>query len=639
MDELNSKSNQDYTASNITVLKGLEAVRKRPAMYIGSTDEIGLHHLVWEIIDNSIDEALAGFANKIIVTINTDDSITVEDNGRGIPVDIHPTENISALELAATVLHAGGKFDKNTYKVSSGLHGVGLSVVNALSEWCKIQVRRNGYIYQQSYQKGYPVTPVEKLGEIDYSGTTVTFLPDKSIFKNTNFNYKTIFNRLRQNAYLNSNIEFKLIDKRVGNKEFTFYFEGGLKSFVNHINLSKKKIHFNIFHTKKIIENTDIEIAIQYSDEFVSNEYSFANNIPTQDGGTHLTGFRLGLTKSITSYIQQKQLNYKDIKLTGEDIREGITAAISVKIPEPQFEGQTKNKLNNSEVTNLVKKVLEDEFSNFLEEHPNDTKNIIEKIIIAYKARNAAKAARDAVIRKSALEFSGLPGKLADCSSKDPKISELYLVEGESAGGSAKQGRNRETQAIFPLKGKPMNTEKYRLDKILANEEMSDLIKALGCGIGEYLDITKLRYHKIILMADADVDGSHINTLLLTLFFRYFRQLIINGYIYIAQPPLYKIIFSPGEFVWVKNEEEKNKILSEKKTKKEPIIQRFKGLGEMNPEQLWETTMNPETRILKKILIEDAEEASKIFGILMGEEVLPRKRFIEQNSKNADLDI
>lgn len=630
----------EYNASNITVLKGLEAVRKRPAMYIGGTDEAGLHHMIWEIVDNSIDEALAGFATQIKVTISLDGSVRVEDNGRGIPVDIHPTEKVSALQLAATVLHAGGKFDKDTYKVSSGLHGVGLSVVNALSRWCKIEVHKEGKIYFQEYEIGIPKKEVEERGSTNKSGTIVTFLPDLEIFKNTNFNYKTIYTRLRQNAYLNGGITFHLVDERVGNRSFTFFFEGGLKSYIAYLNSSEKKVHSNIFHTKRSSDGVEVEVSLQYIDDIQSNEYAFANNVLTPDGGTHVSGFRTALTKTLNNYLTEKASEKeKEIKLTGDDVREGLTATISVKLAEPQFEGQTKGKLNNSEVTAVVRKIVEDDLKTFLEENPSDAKMILEKILLSFKARTAAKAARDAIIRKGALEGGGLPGKLADCATKDPVLSELYLVEGESAGGSAKQGRNRETQAIFPLKGKPLNSEKYRLDKILSNEGIADLVKALGCGIGESLDMSKLRYHTIVLMADADVDGAHINTLLLTLFFRHFKSLIEGGHIYIAQPPLFKIIFSANDFVWVKNEEERERVIKSRKNAKTPIIQRFKGLGEMNPEQLWETTMNPDTRILKKVVIEDAEEAHRMFDVLMGEEVAPRKKFIESYSKQAELDI
>lgn len=638
---LNEKNSNAYEASSITVLKGLEAVRKRPAMYIGGTDEAGLHHLIWEIVDNAIDEALAGYATTVTVNLSQDGSVTIRDNGRGIPVDIHPTEKVSALELAATVLHAGGKFDKNTYKVSSGLHGVGLSVVNALSEWCKIEVHKDGKIYFQEYETGVPKDRVKEIGTTDKTGTQVTFKPDATIFKTTNFNYKTVSLRLRQNAYLNGGIKFELTDSRTdGDNYYAFYFEGGLKSYVKHLNRHLKPIHKEIFYTKRSLENIEVEVGLQYTDDLQTNEYAFANNVINPDGGTHISGLRMALTKSINNYLNEfGNEKEKELKLTGDDVREGLTAAISVKLSEPQFEGQTKGKLNNPEVTQVVRKIVEEDLKQFLAENPQDAKIILNKVMLANKARAAAKAARDSVIRKSAFEGGGLPGKLADCSSKDPAVSELYIVEGDSAGGSAKQGRDRNFQAIFPYFGKPINSEKYRIDKVLANPSMGDLIKALGCGIGESFDINKLRYHTIVIMADADVDGSHIRTLHLTLLYRHLRKLIENGYVYISQPPLYKVVFSPNDTVWVKDDAELEKLLKERKPAKYPNIQRFKGLGEMNPEQLWETTMNPKTRMLKKVVIEDAEEANRMFDVLMGEEVFPRKRFIEEYSSTAELDI
>ncbi len=634
-------SDSQYNASNITILKGLEAVRKRPAMYIGGTDEVGLHHLIWEIVDNAIDEALAGHANTVGVAINKDGSVTVQDNGRGIPVDVHPVEKVSALEIAATVLHAGGKFDKNTYKVSSGLHGVGLSVVNALSEWCEIQVYKNGKVYEQKYRIGVPVEPVKEVGKTKLKGTKVTFKPDAEIFKVTEFNYKTVITKLRQHAYLNGGIKFELTDSREnGDKYYAFLFEGGLRSYVQYLNRHEKTIHPNIFYTKRNLDNIDVEVALQYTDDIQSSEYSFANNVFNVDGGTHVSGLRTAITKTINNYLNEYGTEKeKDFKLSGDDVREGLTAAISVRLSDPQFEGQTKGKLNNSEVTGVVRKIVEEDLRNFLTENPKDANSVIQRIVLAYKARSAAKAAREAVIRKGALEGGGLPGKLADCATKDPTISELFIVEGDSAGGSAKQGRDRHTQAIFPYFGKPINSEKYRIDKVLANPSMGDLIRALGAGIGETFDLSRLRYHKIVLMSDADVDGAHIRTLMLTLFFRHMRKIVENGYVYISQPPLYKVVFSANDSVWIKDDTELAKLLKTRKSTKAPSIQRFKGLGEMNPDQLWETTMNPQTRVLKRVVIEDAEEASRMFDVLMGEEVMPRKKFIEAYSNEADLDI
>lgn len=636
-----AKKKQDYNASNITILKGLEAVRKRPAMYIGGTDEVGLHHLIWEIVDNGIDEALAGHANAVSVSLNKDGSVTVTDNGRGIPVDIHPVEKISALEIAATVLHAGGKFDKDTYKVSSGLHGVGLSVVNALSEWCEIEVYKNGKIHQQKYKIGVPLAPVKELGKTKLKGTKVTFKPDAEIFKDIQFNYKTVITKLRQHAYLNGGVKFELTDSRENGDRYTaFLFEGGLRSYVHYLNRFEKTIHPTIFYSKRNAEDMDVEVSLQYTDDIQASEYSFANNVFNVDGGTHLSGLRTAITKTINNYLNEYGTEKeKEFKLSGDDVREGLTAAISVRLAEAQFEGQTKGKLNNSEVSQVVRKIVEEDLRNFLIENPKDANAILQRIVLAYKARSAAKAAREAVIRKGALEGGGLPGKLADCATKDPSLSELFIVEGDSAGGSAKQGRDRHTQAIFPYFGKPINSEKYRIDKVLANPSMGDLVRALGAGIGETFDISKLRYHKIVLMSDADVDGSHIRALMLTLLFRHMRKILEKGYVYISQPPLYKVVFSANDSVWVKDDAELEKLLKQRKPAKYPTIQRFKGLGEMNPEQLWETTMNPQTRVLKRVVIEDAEETSRMFDVLMGEEVPPRKKFIEAYSQQAQLDI
>ncbi len=632
------KTTNDYGASNITVLKGLEAVRKRPAMYIGGTDNVGLHHLIWEIVDNGIDEALAGFADTITVSLNADGSVSITDNGRGIPVGIHPVEKVSALQLAATVLHAGGKFDKSSYRVSSGLHGVGLSVTNALSEWMEIEVYVDGKIHKQTYKIGIPDSEVKVVGKTELKGSKITFKPDAEIFKNIEFDHKTVHNKLRQHAYLNGGIKFELIDSRTnGNQYYAFYFAGGLKSYIGYLNRFQKPIHDTIFYTKRNLENIDVEVALQYIDDINTSEYAFANNVFNIDGGTHISGLRTALTKSINSYLEQNgNEKEKEMKLTGDDVREGLTAAISVRLADPQFEGQTKGKLNNNEVTQVVRRVVEEDLKTYLSENPQDARAILQRTLLSFKARTAAKAAREAVIRKGAFEGGGLPGKLADCASKDPAVSELYIVEGDSAGGSAKQGRERENQAIFPYFGKPINSEKYRIDKVLANTSMSDLIKALGCGIGESFDKSRLRYHTIVIMADADVDGSHIRTLHLTLLYRHLRKLIEDGHVYISQPPLYKVVLSGNQIIWAKDDAELQKILKEKKVNK---YQRFKGLGEMNPEELWETTMNPQTRILKKVVVEDAEEANRMFDVLMGEEVAPRKKFIETYSADADLDI
>lgn len=644
-------SNNSYDASSITVLEGLEAVRKRPAMYIGDTDVTGLHHMIYEIADNSIDEALAGYASTITVTLNSDNTVSVEDDGRGIPTGIHPVKKISALEIAATILHAGGKFGEGAYKVSSGLHGVGLSVVNALSEYMKAEVFQNGEHHLQEYHKGRPEKPVRVIGKTDRHGTKITFKPDPEIFKITTFNLKTLLTRFRQQAYLTAGLKFRLIDDR-GEEDrsqdadlpidYTFCFQGGVRSYIKLLNNPYKVVHNNIFYVKNTYENVDVEVALQYTEDLQERVLAFANNVFNPEGGTHVAGFRIALTKALNDYIARTATEKeKDIKISGDDSREGLTAIVSVKVHDPQFEGQTKIKLNNPEVTQIVRKVVSEELDKYLEENPKDAKNLVGKVVLTQKARKAAKAAREAIVRKGAFEGGGLPGKLADCSTKKAEDSELFIVEGDSAGGSAKQARDRNTQAIFPLRGKPLNSEKYRLDKVMANQELKNLVIALGTGLGETSDLEKLRYHKIILMTDADVDGEHITTLILTMFFRHLKPIIDHGYLYLAQPPLFKIEISKDESYWVKNDEERvallKKLTAEGKTPKN--VQRFKGLGEMNPEQLWETTMDPKKRILKRIFIEDAEEANLTFEMLMGNEVAPRKKFIQTHSQEAALDI
>ncbi|MBN1915557.1 DNA topoisomerase (ATP-hydrolyzing) subunit B [Candidatus Dojkabacteria bacterium] len=644
----------NYDASKITVLEGLQAVRKRPAMYIGDTSMVGLHHLIWEVVDNAIDEALAGFANEIDVILHSDGTVSVKDNGRGIPIDKHKTTGKSALEVVLTVLHAGGKFDSDTYKVSSGLHGVGVSVVNGLSSWLKAQVMREGKIYVQEYKQGIPQYDVKSIpGEKDQkTGTIITFKPDTEIFETSQFNLKIILTRLRQQAYLTGGITMNIQDLRSDAdrletnaslpRYYSFHFEGGLKSYVKYINKTNTTIHSNIYHVKKSTDDIEVEVALQYTDDIQERVFAFANNIFNPEGGTHLAGFRTALTKSLNEYFESIATEKeKEIKLQGEDTREGLTAIISVKVIDPQFEGQTKIKLNNPEVGPVVRSIVEESLKTFLEEHPTDGRNMVGKAVLASKARRAAKAAREAVIRKGALEGGTLPGKLADCSSRSPENAEIYIVEGDSAGGSAKQGRDRHTQAVLPLSGKPINSEKYRIDRALGNEKLKDLVIALGAGVGETLDENKLRYHKIILMNDADVDGEHITTLVLTFFFRHLRPLIEKGYLYVAQPPLFRIEMGKDEFYYVTSEEEKEDTLKRlRKEGKEPKqVQRFKGLGEMNPEQLWETTMNPESRVLKQINIDDAEDADRTFEMLMGNEVPPRKKFIQTHSTDADLDV
>jgi len=633
---------KSYTAQNIQVLKGLEAVRKRPAMYIGDVSAKGLHHLVYEIVDNSIDEAMAGYATEVVVTINENESITVEDNGRGIPVDIHPGEQKPAVEVIMTVLHAGGKFDKSSYKVSGGLHGVGASVVNALSKTCAVEIFRNGKIYRQKYEIGIPVSKLEVIGETDKTGTKITFLADDEIFKKVEYKFDVLATRLRELAFLNRNLKVTLNDARTQKSE-TYKYEGGLVEFVLYLNESRTPVHKEPISIIGERDGVPIEIALQYSTAYTENILTYCNNVNTIEGGTHLSGFKAALTRTLNFYIQKYGTgkNNNKITLSGEDVREGLTAVISVKVTEPQFEGQTKTKLGNSEVRGAVESMVNEKLFSYLEENPSVAKQIIEKCMNAARAREAARHARELTRRKTALESNSLPGKLADCSSNDPQECELYLVEGDSAGGSAKQGRNRQFQAILPLKGKIINVEKARLDKILANDEIKTIITAIGTGIGsDDFDIEKLRYHKIIIMTDADVDGSHIRTLLLTFFYRYMPELVQRGNIYIAQPPLYKIKNGKTER-YVYDDSEKEELLKELNVDESKItIQRYKGLGEMNPEQLWSTTMNPETRTVLKVSLENVIEADQIFTILMGDEVAPRRKFIEDNAQYVrNLDI
>lgn len=636
------QDSSNYDASKITVLEGLEAVRKRPGMYIGGTGLDGLYQLVKEITDNAIDEALGGFCDTIRVTIYSDGAISIEDNGRGIPIDIHPKTGKSALETVLTLLHAGGKFGDGGYKVSGGLHGVGLTVTNALSEWMEVEVHKNGKKHSIALARGAVTREFKENGVTDKRGTKITFKPDDQIFESTTLDFKKILSNLRQKAYLVGGLRFILRDERISEPhDYHLYFEGGLKSYIKSMILGEKIIG-EVFHAKQQYESTEVEIGFAYTDKIDHDITAFANLVINPEGGTHLTGFKTSLTKTINDYARKYQLlKEKEENLTGEDVLEGLSAIVSVKIEDPQFEGQTKIKLNNTEVAGHVRAVLNDTLMQWFEENPKMARMIIEKCILSLKARKAAKAARESVVRKGLLDSAGLPGKLADCSSKDPEISELFLVEGDSAGGSAKQGRDRHTQAVFPLRGKPINTEKYRIDKVLGNDILKQLVQALGCGIGETLNIAKLRYHKIIILADADVDGSHISTLLLTFFFRQFKPLIENGYIYIAQPPLYRITVGKSEYYYVKDDAEKDKFVAElaKKNKKVNGIQRFKGLGEMNPDQLLETTMDVKNRILRQVNIDDAEEADRIFQMLMGVEVPPRKRFIQMHAKQADLDI
>jgi DNA gyrase subunit B len=664
----------EYGAKQIQVLEGLDPVRKRPGMYIGSTGPQGLHHLIWEVVDNSFDEAMAGYCDTITVTLNKDGSVSVEDNGRGIPVDKHPIQKVSSLELVMTKLHAGGKFGEGGYKVSGGLHGVGVSVVNALSSYVKAEVKRDGKLWEQEYKLGKPTGKVKPVKAARGTGTKITFIPDDTIFTTTEFSWDTIITHLRQQAYLTAGIRIVIHDRRSKEleKDYTFYFEGGVRSYVRYLNHQKEAKHPNVFHVHKEHDDLDVEVAFQYSNDFKENAYAFANNIYNPEGGMHVVGFRAALTRILNSYARKNNiLKEKDDNITGDDSREGMTSIVSVKLKDPQFEGQTKAKLGNPEARGAVETVFAEALEIYLEEHPKDAQAIIEKCVIASRARLAARAARDTILRKGALEGLTLPGKLSDCSTRDASRSELFIVEGDSAGGSAKQGRDRETQAILPLRGKILNVERARLDKILTNNEIKSLIIALGTNIGEQFNLENLRYEHIVIMTDADVDGAHIRTLLLTLFYRYFRELIERGHLYIAQPPLYRV--SKGkEFHYAYSEDEREKITAEliakaqkSKSAKAPkvveaaegeegeegevsetknpsgvSIQRYKGLGEMNPDQLWETTMDPETRLMHLVTIEDAANADQIFDILMGSDVEPRKRFIQTHAKNVkNLDI
>ena len=636
------KYEHKYGAEQIQVLEGLEAVRKRPGMYIGSVSVRGLHHLVYEIVDNSVDEALAGYCTEINVKIEPGNIICVKDNGRGIPVEIHPKTKISTAETVYTVLHAGGKFGGDSgYKVSGGLHGVGASVVNALSEWVEVTIERDGGKYQMRFERGKTVQPLKKVGDSDNTGTMVRFLADDTIFETTNYEYETLEERMREMAFLTKGLKITIEDLRGEEvKKGEFYFEGGLKSFVEFLNKNKEKLYPTPIYIEKKDGEVPTEIAIQYTSSYNESIYTFVNNINTIEGGTHLEGFKRALTKVFNDYARSHNiLKEKDSNLQGEDIREGITAVISVKVKEPQFEGQTKTKLGNSNVTGIVQSLVSEALSTFLEENPSIAKTILEKCISASRAREAARKARELVRRKSALETTTLPGKLADCSEKDAQKCEVYIVEGDSAGGSAKQGRDRRFQAILPLWGKMLNVEKSRADKIYNNEKLQPVILAVGAGIGSDFDITKIRYGKVIIMADADVDGAHIRTLLLTFFFRYMRPLIENGNVYLAQPPLYKISKKGIKDIYCYSDEELEEALKEV-GRENTGIQRYKGLGEMNPEQLWETTMNPESRILIKVTMEDARKADEIFTVLMGDDIEPRRKFIEDNAKYVkNLDI
>ena len=646
----------EYNASNIQVLEGLEAVRKRPAMYIGDVGVRGLHHLVYEVVDNSIDEAMAGYASDIFVTIQEDNSIKVSDNGRGIPVDIHEKEGKSALEVVMTVLHAGGKFDKSSYKVSGGLHGVGVSCVNALSHTCKVQVQRGGKVYHQTYKRGVPQADVKEMGTTEVTGTTTTFWPDDEIFTVTEYKFDTLASRMRELAFLNRGVKITLIDEREelefkdeegnvtgkGFRKKEFHSEGGISEFVKFLDANREPLHEHPIYFSGIddAQTVPVEIALQYNSSYTENLHSYVNNINTHEGGTHVSGFKKALTRGMKNYAEREGMLAKlKFDISGDDFREGLTCVISVKVPEPQFEGQTKTKLGNSEVMSIVEGIVYRSLQEYLEENPKVAKTIVQKVILAAEARHAAKRARELVQRKNVMVGGGLPGKLADCSSKDASICEIYLVEGDSAGGSAKQGRDRTFQAILPLRGKILNVEKAHPNKIYENEEIKNMITALGItGIGtEEVGMEKLRYHKIVIMTDADVDGSHIRTLILTFFYRYLKPLVEAGYLYIAAPPLYQVRKGKtAKYCW--SDEERDQIIAEMGGNEKIHVQRYKGLGEMNPEQLWETTMDPEYRTLQQVTIESAADADHIFNMLMGDEVPPRREFIEQNAKYANID-
>ncbi len=633
----------DYSAGQIQVLKGLEAVRKRPGMYIGSTSARGLHHLVYEVVDNSIDEAMAGYCEEVTVTIHADNSVSVLDDGRGIPVDIHPTEKVPGVELAMTVLHAGGKFDKDTYKVSGGLHGVGVSVVNALSAFLEVEIRRGGKTYHQRYEKGIKVKELEETGKAKGTGTKVWFKPDTEIFTELEYSLEVLSNRLREMAYLNKGLKITLYDERNGGSSETYEYEGGIAEYVEFLRGSRAPLHEKVCYFETSRPEAEIELALQYDQGFSDNTHTFVNNINTHEGGMHLTGLKAALTRTINDYARRNNIFKKDESLSGDDVREGLTCVLSIRVMEPQFEGQTKTKLGNSEVRGAVEASVNEHLSNFLEENPKAAKAIIEKSLQAARAREAARKARDLARKKSALEGGVLPGKLADCSISDPSLCELYLVEGDSAGGSAKQGRDRAFQAILPLKGKILNVERARIDRILSNEEIRAMITAIGAGIREEFNLESARYHKVVIMTDADVDGAHIRTLLLTFFFRQMRELIEAGYVYIAQPPLYRVHKGKSDF-YAYSDQERDMYLKRLGGKngegKGITIQRYKGLGEMNPDQLWKTTMDPEARTILQVQIEDAAIADKLFDRLMGDEVEPRRQFIEKNAryvKNLDV--